>query len=105
MKEAKAKVATPGGFVSTNDIFTSHFFRTTKSKVGMMVINMRDMIKSLPITDNNAGCYEGCLLLDEINYSDSANIRKCLQGGVPFTRQTPSPRLPAFAKVQCQWLL
>jgi len=50
----------------------------------------------LPITDANAGCYEGCILLDPPNYADPSKIRKCLSAGAPYTRQTPSPPLPGM---------
>jgi hypothetical protein len=82
-------------FVSTNDILTSHFCNATQARVTMMVINMRDKI-SIPITDNHAGCYEGCMLLDAPNYTDPSQIRKCLSAGAPYTRQTPSPPLPGL---------
>jgi hypothetical protein len=59
----------------------------------MMVINMRDKI-AVDVTDANAGCYEGCLLLDPANYKTPTQIRKCLNAGAPYTRQTPSPPLP-----------
>merc|ERR1712079_39578 len=56
-------------------------------------MNMRGKIE-LDITDNHAGCYEGCLLLDPENYKDPAQIRACINGGVPYTRQTASQALP-----------
>ena len=51
-------------FVSTNDVITSHFCRASGARVCMMVVNFRDKT-DLGIGDNHAGCYEGCLLLDE----------------------------------------
>ena len=67
VQEAKDKGKNDGGgkvsFVSTNDIITSHFCNATQARVVMMVVNFRDKI-NLPLTDNHAGCYEGCLLLD-----------------------------------------
>ena len=73
-------------YVSTNDIITSHFSKAARARVCMMVVNMRTKI-SLDLTLTHAGCYEGCLLLDEANYSSPAGIRRCLNAGVPFTRQ------------------
>ena len=91
-------------FVSTNDVITSHFFNAARARVGMMVVNMRDKI-SLPINDLNAGCYESCMLLDAENYADPSVIRKCLLGGVPLTRQAPSPPLPGFCGGACPMAL
>ena len=64
VNEAKDKGKQGGvSFVSTNDIITSHFSNATKARVVLMVVNFRGKI-NLPITDQHAGCYEGCLLLD-----------------------------------------
>jgi hypothetical protein len=80
-----------GDFVSTNDVVTSHFCTASAARMTMMVVNMRGKI-DLPITDDHAGCYEGCLLLDEPNYSAPERIRSCLKAGVPFTRQAADTR-------------
>jgi len=92
---AKAAAAAAGtaAFVSTNDVLTSHFCQAARARVGMMVINMRGKIP-LGITDLHAGCYEGCLLLDPLNYHEPAAIRACLAAGMPYTRQARSPALP-----------
>ncbi|GMI35224.1 hypothetical protein TeGR_g12281 [Tetraparma gracilis] len=82
-------------FVSTNDVLTSHFCRATQARLCMMVVNFRDKT-DLDISDKNAGCYEGCLLLDKENYADPACIRASLSAGLPYTRQIPSPPLPGF---------
>eukprot|EP00441_Pelagodinium_beii_P014498 CAMPEP_0197659264 /NCGR_PEP_ID=MMETSP1338-20131121/46928_1 /TAXON_ID=43686 ORGANISM="Pelagodinium beii, Strain RCC1491" /NCGR_SAMPLE_ID=MMETSP1338 /ASSEMBLY_ACC=CAM_ASM_000754 /LENGTH=412 /DNA_ID=CAMNT_0043236107 /DNA_START=61 /DNA_END=1299 /DNA_ORIENTATION=+ len=82
-------------FVSTNDVLTSHFCNAAAARVCMMVINMRDKI-SVKVSDMDAGCYEGCLLLDPENYADPSKIRACIAAGAPYTRQTPSPPLPGL---------
>lgn len=92
-KAAAAEAST--GFVSTNDVLTSHFCRATAARVCMMVVNMRGKIR-LDIGDSNAGCYEGCMLLDPPNYAAPAAVRKCVAGGVPLTRQTDSAPLPGL---------
>lgn len=81
-------------FVSTNDVLTTHFCKATQARVVMVVVNFRDKIPDLPISDKNAGCYEGCLLLDRENYADPACIRLSLIKGLPLTRHMPSPPLP-----------
>ena len=94
-KKAAAKGQDGCEFVSTNDVLTSHFCNASDARVCMMVINYRGKI-ALEIGDSHAGCYEGCLLLDAANYSTPNGVRKCLNAGVPFTRQTASPPLPGF---------
>jgi hypothetical protein len=91
----KDRAAKEGGvpFVSTHDVLTSHFCKVARARVVMVVVNFRNKIR-LPLTDRNAGCYEGCLLLDPVNYDTPAAIRKCLSAGVPYTRAIPSPPLP-----------
>ena len=91
-------------YVSTNDILTSHFCKAAKARVGMMVVNFRNKI-SLELTDSHAGCYEGCLLLDPTNYETPQAVRKCLLGGVPYTRRTPSKKLPSLFGESCPMAL
>eukprot|EP00928_Gymnodinium_smaydae_P019738 TRINITY_DN17591_c0_g1_i1.p1 TRINITY_DN17591_c0_g1~~TRINITY_DN17591_c0_g1_i1.p1 ORF type:complete len:420 (+),score=63.42 TRINITY_DN17591_c0_g1_i1:191-1450(+) len=83
-------------FVSTHDVLTSHFCKAARARVAMVVVNFRDKIRLALKTGRNAGCYEGCLLLDPTNYETPAAIRKCLSAGVPYTRATPSPPLPGL---------
>lgn len=97
VNDEKSSAAADGSvpFVSTNDILTSHFCKVAAARVCMMVVNMRNKI-SVKVTDADAGCYEGCLLLDPANYAGPAKIRACLSAGAPYTRQTQSPPLPGF---------
>eukprot|EP00756_Hemistasia_phaeocysticola_P061591 Hpha_TRINITY_DN5050_c0_g1::TRINITY_DN5050_c0_g1_i1::g.94028::m.94028 len=106
-KVATAKRGAVGvPFVSTNDVVTSHFCKAAQARVAMMVINMRDKIGLEGLTDNTAGCYEGCLLLDAPNYSTPSSIRACLRGGVPFTRRHPeSVPLPGVCGGSCPMAL
>lgn len=95
-KASAAALNIPGvQFVSTNDVLTSHFCMAAEARICMMVINMRNKIE-VRVTDDDAGCYEGCLLLDPSNYAEAGNIRKCIKAGAPYTRQVPSPPLPGI---------
>lgn len=80
-------------FVSTNDILISHFCNAVDPRVCRLVMDMRNRTP-LHLTDFNAGGYQSSLLLDRANYLSPTGIRKCLNAGVPYTRQTSSTPLP-----------
>jgi hypothetical protein len=97
VKKASTGVTAAIPFVSTNDVLTSHFGHSCGARVLMMVVNMRNRIP-VNVTDNNAGCYESCLLLDPENYDDPTKIRACIHAGVPYTRQAASRPLPGVCE-------
>jgi len=63
-------------FVSTNDVLTSWFLKTTQSDVGAMAINFRNRLKGH--TDHHAGNYESIIVYAPRDYDSPALIRKSL---------------------------
>eukprot|EP00943_MAST-04B_sp_MAST-4B-sp1_P008655 g8655.t1 len=71
-------------FVSTNDILTSGFGRTTNTRLLTMAMDFRGRVDGL--TKKTAGCYHAGLLFDPDAYSTPGNIRQALAGPAPQSR-------------------
>ena len=74
-------------FVSTNDVITSSFGHAVSAKVMVMPINLREKMEKY--TNNDAGNYEGALVLTAQDYQQASFIRKTLSSYPPaFKRET-----------------
>ena len=76
-------------FVSTNDILTSTFGRTTNARLLTMAMDFRGRVDGL--TKKTAGCYHAGLLFDPDAYSTPGNIRQALAGPAPQSRVASFP--------------
>ena len=99
MRNEKRRAAAESGdkfvgvdFVSTNDVLTSWFLRTTQSDVGAMAINFRNRLPNH--TDRHAGNYESIIVYAPSDSACPTLIRKSLER----YRRTESIRdpLPTF---------
>lgn len=87
-------------FISTNDIVCSAFMRATKPRLCLMAINFRSRYPGL--TNNDAGNYEGVMFYDKGIYNSPENIRKSLQGNLPYkTRTKPFPGVTETLRMNC----
>ena len=96
--EAKANAARGGGWVSTNDVLTSHFGLATGARALMFTFSYRNRIADF--CDSDAGNLEGTILLDSAGYADPRCIRKAVSSGAPYHRHSqdgaPPQPLPGF---------
>ena len=89
---AMGEVVQDAPFVSTNDVLTSWFFRTTQSDIGAMAINFRNRLSGH--TDHHAGNYESIIVYAPSDYASPVLIRKSLKS---FRRtETINEPLPNF---------
>jgi len=92
IKDQKRKHNSELGFVSSNDILTHLFFKTSQCDVGTMAINFRNRFKFL--NDTHAGNYDGQLLFTKNDYETPQSIRIA----VDTYRTRTTTRLPGLFK-------
>ena len=92
----EVKTAEPDvSFVSTNDIITSAFFKTCKTRLGWMGFDCRGRMDG--IGNDLGGNYVSALTLDDGSFKTPGTIRKLLNSP-PYTTSTRP--FPSF----CSWL-
>lgn len=78
VKVQEAKKICTTGFISTNDILTSHYMNACAPvRLGMMTINYRPRCSIL--NNNDAGNYEEIVLSDKGGYKTPENVRMSLK--------------------------
>jgi len=83
-------------FISTNDILTSSFSKSTNTDLTLMAINLRGRVEDT--NDEDAGNYSLVILHDKESCATPSSVRQLLSDGPPFTRKNNS--LPGFFKVR-----
>lgn len=88
-------------FVSTNDVLVSAFGNMTQARVTLMPINFRGRLPGF--NENDAGNYEGALILCPDDYAEPGLIRKSLSSGPPtYLRQTTAALPGCCETMRCR---
>jgi len=99
--DAKSKVIKKNSkinFVSTNDIITSSFIKTTQARLSMTAINLRNRVDN--ISPEDAGNYEAALLFDHKVGASPEGIRETILNGPDF-KPTVEPLPNFFTGLTC----
>ncbi|KAJ3064553.1 hypothetical protein HDU98_012041 [Podochytrium sp. JEL0797] len=80
IREQKSEAVAKGGFVSTNDCFTSWFLKKTGCEYGSLAVNTRNRVPN--VTDGHFGNYLTLVYYKRADFASPSLIRESVSGGV-----------------------
>jgi hypothetical protein len=86
------------GFVSSNDVLTSWFFRSVRATVGLMAVNLRGRA-GMSASADDAGNYESLLLYRPADYAGPAMLRRSI--ATMRRGADPPTKLPGCCSLCC----
>ena len=101
MQKAQGAKESEIGFVSSNDVLTSWFFRSVNAAVGIMAVNLRGRT-GMSAQADDAGNYESILLYRPADYASAALVRKSV--ATMHRAAEPPTALPGCRTLCCAHL-